>query len=99
MCDKETMLIGFDIYKFAKEWCSQVLIPGLDMTQEEAEAYEFGVDSALDIFCELVNVIPCIAHGKYKVIPVHIKGLKNMEEFLTIEEIEERLEQMERETL
>lgn len=93
MEEKETMLVGFDIYKFVKgmcEMCDQSLSDNLDMTEGEKKAYRLGVDNVLGLLEQTLDEMIADENESFNNMAVHIPGLEVMTEFSTIEEILKR---------
>ncbi len=94
MDNKEVMLVGFDIHNFVKGLCNQFLATYPDMTNGEKKAYKLGIDNTLGLLNQTLNEMVIDENECYNNIAVHIKGLDYMEEFLTIEEIVTKLNQI-----
>lgn len=87
MEEKETMLVGFDIYKFVKGMCNQFLGDNPDMTEGEKKAYRLGIDNVLGLLEQTLNDMIIDENENFNNIAVHVPGLEIMTEFLTVDEI------------
>lgn len=86
MENKEIMLVGFDVVEFVKGLCNQFLGDSPDMTDGEKKAYRLGIDSVIRLLDQTLNEMLVDRNSDYKDVVVHVPGLKEMEEFATVEE-------------
>lgn len=95
--DKLVMLIGFDIHYLIKDICDKCLTVGTNpnMTEDEVKAYKLAVDNVLSLLEQVLNHDIHQGSEEYHNIAVHVPNKKEMEEFLTIEDILKYLEQKE----
>lgn len=95
--DQQVMLVGFDIHYLIKDICDKCLTVGTDpdMTESEMKAYKLAVDNVLSLLEQVLNQDIHQGSEEYFNIAVHIPDKKEMEEFLTIEDILKYLEQKE----
>ena len=95
--DKQVMLVGFDIYKFLKNICDNALTVGTDpdMTEGEMKAYKLAVSNVLSLLHQILNETIHAGCEEYHNIAVHVPGVEELTEFLTIEDILDELEKME----
>lgn len=91
MEEKEVMLVGFDIHMFVKSLCEQFLGESPDMTEGEKKAYKLGIDNTLSLLEQTLSEGIQAGGECYDNIAVHVPNLECMEEFLTIEDIIEKL--------
>lgn len=92
------MFVAFDIYQYVKELCNRFLGEYPDMTDGEKEAYKLGSQNTLSLLEQALNKFTEDKPG-YDYLALHIKDLyiENelmMEEFLSIEEIEDKIDEI-----
>lgn len=87
MTNKEIMLIGFDIHRFVKNMCNELLKENPSMTDGEKMAYRLGIDNTLGFLKQTLSEAIKDDDDYYRTIAVHVPGLDVMTEFMTIEEV------------
>lgn len=90
---KEIILVGLDIHCMVKGLCNQFLGDHSDMRDGENEAYRLGINNTLSLLNQvLTEFIPGdIDQHYYDAIGVNIAGIEGMEDFLSIEEVQEKI--------
>lgn len=89
---EDMLFIGLDIHQYVKSLCDQFLHMGVtpDMTEREELAYKSGVSSALSLLEQALNEMFNGDEG----LVIHVPGLKDAEEFYSIEEIVDRMDEI-----
>ena len=84
------LLIGLDIHEYVKTLCDNFCYMGItpDMTEREELAYKAGVNAALSLLEQTLDDI--YGDGEPELI-VHLPGVKDAEDFYSIDEIIERM--------
>lgn len=89
----DMLLVGLDIHQYVKSLCDQFLHMGItpDMTEREELAYKSGVSSALSLLEQTLNEM--MITGDEGLV-IHVPGLKDIEEFYSVEEIVDRMDEI-----
>lgn len=97
MDERNLYFIGIDLYEFVNAMCRLLIFKPEsmeNMTENEQKCYELGVNNVLGILKQSLEQLPDSENEECKHYLVHAPGLYTVEEFASIEKVDDKCNQI-----